>query len=125
MSLLIASELAKHTGAGKYKDDESGILSQIIESSELEITAELSRHSMSMPASSDVLKAASLKLSMANLILREWFDASRPTGLNSAEYIGSQQVQQLKADARQIIDHYVRTHGTYDPYRYYVRKVNG
>jgi hypothetical protein len=124
MGLITTSELSKHVGFRGGALDQGGILAQIIADAELEIGARLLRYNLSMPASSDILKPAVMKLSEVGVARRELMEKSRPMGLHSAEYSVPRQIDALKQEAWDIVNSYIRENSTYEQYRFFIRKSN-
>lgn len=124
MTLATVAELALHTGWRDGSGDAGGILAQILADVELEIGAELSRYSLSMPSSSNTLKPAVIKLCKVEVLRREYLEKSRPAGLHSIEYMANPQIEAMKQEAWDIVNSYIRVNSSSGQYRYYIRKAN-
>lgn len=124
MALCSVTEVAKESGYHHGLTDSGGIIAQAIAHAELQIKAELSQYGVSMPSSSDVLKPASLNLSVVQIVRRGWHEGSRPIQATGARNLTDSQIEALKQEAQKAIKAYIRENSTYEQYRFYVRKVN-
>lgn len=123
MSYATRTELAALTGTSL--DD--AILSEILDQADREVNARLALAGISAPASDDTLKAASLNLSIAGVLTRTGLDGSHPSGITIGDISVSDNPDTAKVDLRtkanELIDSYIKTHGTYDRYRWTIRKI--
>lgn len=122
MTLCTVAEVLAETNYPS--GDLGGKITQAIIHAELQIKAELSKYGISIPASSDVLKPASLNLSKVEIIRSRWIDGSASKGATGIGNITDTQIEALKQEAQKAIEAYIRETGTYDQYRYYIKKVN-
>jgi len=119
-TILSTIELAKQTGAGRYS---VSVLQEIINQAEREISGRLSQYGLSI-SSCDELKAASSLLSKAGLYDRMRMDGSL-AGESGAKYYNLVELsRENRKEAEKLIESYVKENGTYEQYRYFVRKVN-
>ena len=102
------------------------ILEAIIDEAEREIDAKLDEYGLS--GSGDIIKSATLKLSMAGLMTRRRFDGSQPASVGLGELTKSDSLDQaisaLKKDAWALVDSFIETQ-TADRAGNYIYKVNG
>lgn len=124
MSLITTTELARETGFRDGASDAGGILAQAIAHAELQIKAELSKYGIGMPSSSDVLKPASLNLSVVQIVRRGWHEGSRPVQATGAKNLTDSQIGAMKQEAQKAIEAYIRENGTSAQHRYYIRVAN-
>lgn len=124
MALVTVAEVAKESGYHHGSTDSGGIIAQAIAHAELQIKAELSKYGMGMPSSSDVLKPASLNLSVVQIIRRGWHEGSRPVQATGAKNLTDSQIEAMKQEAQKAIEAYIRENGTSAQYRYYIRVAN-
>ncbi len=126
MSFASITELTNLTGSTLS----STVLTEIIGQADREIVARLALAEIGAPGSDDKLKAASLNLSIAGVLTRMRLDGSKPgRSLKIGDISASDDVDAAIAEytkkAWAAVDSYILTHGTYDRYRFMVRKVNG
>lgn len=116
-------ELAAYTGSG----NERIVLGRIIENATAEINLRLSYAGMS-GGGGTYIKNACLKLASADLLTRYRMDGTKPKvltlGIISMSDDIDKAIEQLRSEATDLIDYYVKTNAPYAKYRYYVRRIN-
>lgn len=124
MGYASTTELTNLTGTSLA----SGVLTEIITQSDREINARLALAEISAPSSDDKLKSASLNLSIAGVLTRMRLDGSKPAKAKIGDIWFEDDIDKAIAElvkrAWAAVDSYILTHGTYDRYRFLVRKVN-
>lgn len=109
MPYCIYPELVNLTGSELTVNE----LDEIIVQADSEIDACLYEAGLTPPGSDSILKAASLKLSIAGVVTRHRMDGTQPPQLNlsgilSADYSMDTAIQELRNGARLLIVAYIR-----------------
>lgn len=124
MALCSTSELVNLTGT-TYS---TTILDDIIAEADRTIGTWLSFAGLSLPGSDNDLKSASLKLSICGILTRMRLDGTKPAQLRIGDLTVSDDIESaitnLTAKAREHTQAYIKSHGSDDRARYYLRKVN-
>lgn len=124
MSYCTVEELENLTGS----DLPVSILQEIVDQVDRQINARIRRACVDPPASDESLKAASLNLAIASVV-----NHPDSTEQSSSVKLGDITIQRADLDTKisnlmtqayAIVDSYILNHGTDEPYRYYMRKVN-
>jgi len=123
MSFCTITEIVNLTGTNLS----STILQEIIDQSDRTIKACLNKKGISVPSSDDILKAASINLSLIGVWRRTQQDGSLPESLSLGDISLGNNVEEIvkkfRDEALELIKSYILTHGSYDHYRFYVRKT--
>lgn len=124
MSYCSETELINLTGSMLS----STVLTEIINQADREIKTKLAQTEISAPASDDKLKAASLNLSIVGILTRMRLDGSKPGSLRIGDIsVGDNldaAIAEFMGRAWASVESYIKTHGTYDRYRWMIRKTN-
>lgn len=124
MALCTTAELINLTGT-TYS---TTILDEIIAQADRTISSWLSFAGISLPGSDDGLKSASVNLSICGIITRMRLDGTNPASLRIGDISTSDDldtaITALIDKARESAQAYIKSHGSGDRARYYLRKVN-
>jgi len=124
MAYCTSTELTALTGTSLSSSVQDSIIAQ----ADREIKAKLSLAGVSAPTSDDTLKSASLNLSIAGVLIRQMNDGTKPAQFKVGDISVSDNIQkaieQHTNKAWDLVDMYIETHGSYEQYRWYIRKVN-
>lgn len=125
MAYCIYLELKNLTGTELATD----ILDDIIAQADNEINSTLLASGISPPGANNMLKAASLKLSMIGVMTRHRMDGTQPGSLSLGDITLSDDINgaiaQLRSEARILINNYIVSNNASTRRAERVYKVNG
>ena len=114
MPYITADDVEKTTGEGWIENDQSGIISTIIDIADLKVKALVQKAGLSAPTSSDILKVASLEFVKAELVRRGRFTGSiAKAGANPDTYDSVNRAIKLHTDmALSFVEAYISSAST-------------